>query len=297
MSVTLLLGSAALGGALGMAWRVHATEAAMTRAARANLQRGLGTRAVPGMRTGSAWSTLAERLAARANRLTPATRQDQLRRRIAAAGLQGRWTVERVLIGKVLAVASAAVVGVLWLAAAPSTFTTAIVVITTAAAWFVPDAVLSGRADDRRNLVLRALPDVLDRLCIMVDAGLSFDAALVRTARSIDGVLGEELARVVQDVQLGTRRADALAALASRVDVPDVRRFVSSLRQAEQYGVPVAQILRAESETMRERQTQIASELAQKLPVKILFPLILCILPALLVVLLGPALLTLNFGG
>jgi tight adherence protein C len=295
MDLSLLLGAAALGGALGVAWRVRATDVAMTRSARANLQRGLGARTVPGIGANGQGAFVAW-LAARTAPLTPANRQVELRRKIAAAGLQGRWTVERVLAAKVAALGAGVVLAVLWLAAAPGTLAYVLLAVALPASWFAPDAVLDGKADDRRQLIVRALPDVIDQLCIMVEAGLSFDAALARTARATPGVLGDELARTVQDVQLGTRRGAALSALAERVNVPDVRRFVSSLRQAEQYGVPVAQVLRSEGDTMRDRQSQSAAERAQKLPVKILFPLVLCILPALLVVLLGPAILELSQG-
>ena len=297
MTLLLLVGAGAVGAALGMTWRVLAIERSMVRAASANLQRGLAGRTLPtadpparltGL-LGRPIQLLVRHLARRTRRFTPTARLETLEGRIATAGLQGRWTVEGVLAAKAGATVVAAVISVLWVAGSPGLGTVLLAAGGIAGAWYVPDLVLRGRADERRGLLLRELPDVVDRLCLTVDAGLGFESALLRTARSANGVLGQELLRAIQDIQLGARRADALQALADRCGVPELRRIVSSLRQAEEFGVPVAQVLRSESDALRDRQVQLAEERAQKLPVKILFPLVFCVLPALLIVVVGPA--------
>lgn len=299
----LLTGAVAVGVSIGLVWQVRAVERSLARAAAANLRRGLAgqTAAADGRRSGAGplLGPIAAALGARARRFAPQARQEAMEVRIATAGLQGRWTLERVMVGKFLLAGAGAFAGLIWLSARPSTLMWLLAVGATALGWFVPELVLKGRADERRATILQELPDLVDRICLMVEAGLGFERALARTARSTEGVLAEELARAVQDVQLGTRLSDALQALADRADVPEVRRVVSSLRQAERYGVPVAHVLRTEGSTLRDRQEQLAEERAQKVPVKLLIPLVFCILPALLIVLLAPAALNSGsgFGG
>ena len=112
---------------------------------------------------------------------------------------------------------------------------------------------------------------------------------MARSAKSNDGPLSEELSRTLQHVQAGLSRADALRGLANRNKVPELRQFVGAILQAEQFGIPMAQVLRVQASEQRRRRRQRAEEKAMKLPVKVLFPLILCILPALFIVLIGPA--------
>jgi tight adherence protein C len=155
--------------------------------------------------------------------------------------------------------------------------------------WFAPDGLLGGRADRRQKAIRQALPDTLDQVTISVEAGLGFEAALARTARSGEGPLAEELLRTLQDVQAGMSRAEAMKRLVDRTDVDELRHFVLAIVQAESYGVPIAQVLRVQSHELRVKRRQQAEERAQKLPVKILFPVVLCILPTMFIVLLGPA--------
>ena len=145
----------------------------------------------------------------------------------------------------------------------------------------------------------RELPDALDLLTISVEAGLAFDAALSQVARNTDGPLAEEFFRVLQEMQIGLGRAEAMRALGERTDLPELRGFVSAMVQADSFGIPIASVLRVQASQMRIKRSQRAEELAQKVPVKILFPLIFCILPALFIVILGPAAITIlhSFGG
>jgi tight adherence protein C len=155
--------------------------------------------------------------------------------------------------------------------------------------YLTPNIVLYQLGYNRREQMRRELPDALDLLTISVEAGLAFDAALSHVARNTTGPLAEEFFRVLQEMQIGLGRADAMRALIERTDLPELRGFVTAMVQADTFGIPIANVLRVQSREMRVKRSQRAEELAQKVPVKILFPLIFCILPALFVVILGPA--------
>jgi tight adherence protein C len=155
--------------------------------------------------------------------------------------------------------------------------------------FFLPDIILKNKAQKRQDLIQRALPDVLDQITVGVEAGLGFDAAMARAAKSNEGPLAMELMRTLQHVQAGLSRAEAMRGLANRNKVAELRQFVGAILQAEQYGVPMAQVLRVQAAEQRRRRRQRAEEKAMKLPVKVLFPLVLCILPTLFIVLIGPA--------
>jgi tight adherence protein C len=158
--------------------------------------------------------------------------------------------------------------------------------------FFAPNIALYQAAYNRSDRILKDLPDALDLLVISVESGLGFDAALSQVARNTTGPLAEEFFRVLQEMQLGTGRPDAMRALIDRTDVSDLRGFITSMIQADTFGIPVAQVLRVQAREMRIRRTQRIEEAAQKVPVKILFPLIFCILPALFIVILGPAVIS-----
>ncbi len=155
--------------------------------------------------------------------------------------------------------------------------------------FFLPDIILKNKADKRQQDILKSLPDVLDQITVGVEAGLGFDAAMARTAKSNEGPLAQELMRTLQHVSAGLSRAEAMRGLANRNKVPELRQFVGAILQAEQYGIPMAQVLRVQAAEQRRRRRQRAEEKAMKLPVKVLFPLVLCILPTLFIVLIGPA--------
>jgi tight adherence protein C len=144
-------------------------------------------------------------------------------------------------------------------------------------------------AYDRTKGIQRALPDALDLLTISVESGLGFDAALAQVARNTDGPLADELARVLQEMQIGLGRSTALRAMSERTDVAEVRGFVTAMVQADALGIPIAQVLRVQAREIRVKRRQRAEEQAQKIAVKILIPLIFCILPCLFIAVLGPA--------
>jgi tight adherence protein C len=145
------------------------------------------------------------------------------------------------------------------------------------------------RAYERTDQLQKSLPDALDLLTISVESGLGFDAALAQVARNTDGALADELARVLQEMQIGMGRGTALRALGERTKVDDVKGFVSAMVQADALGIPIAQVLRVQSREIRTKRRQRAEEKAQKVAIKILIPLIFCILPCLFIAVLGPA--------
>jgi tight adherence protein C len=141
----------------------------------------------------------------------------------------------------------------------------------------------------RRKEIRKALPDAIDLLTISVESGLGFDPALMRVAEKWDNALSREFARVLSELRIGKTKRDALREMAARCDDDGLSTFVSSVIQADQLGVAISQVLRIQSEAMRMRRRQMAEEKAQKAPLKMLFPMIFLIFPALYVVILGPA--------
>jgi len=240
------------------------------------------------------------RLAATARRLTPGGMLTTLEGRINLAGLSDRWPLERVLATKLLLGAAGAFVGLVRFLSEPSGGAILLGVAGAVIGFLVPDVLLSSKARERQEIVQRELPDVLDQVTICVEAGLGFEAALARTATTGSGPLGHELAHTLQDISLGMPRREALEQLLRRTDVADLRHFVVAIAQAERHGVPIAQVLRIQADELREKRRQRAEERALKIPVKLVFPLILCILPALFVILMGPAAIRIansSFGG
>jgi tight adherence protein C len=235
------------------------------------------------------------RLAEGARRLTPAGVMDRLRQQLVYAGSPAAWDAERVLVVKILlAIALVIVAPVAVASAGVEPFVVFVVgLLGLAVGWFVPEWVLRSRAEKRQREIGRTLPDALDLLSITVEAGLGFDSALTRVSREMGGALGEELYRVVQEMQLGKNRQEALRSLGDRTKVPPLKEFVLAMIQADIFGISIARVLNVQAEEIRLKRRQAVEENAQKIPVKILFPLILCILPATFVVIAGPAILQL----
>lgn len=211
---------------------------------------------------------------------------------LAKAGLTGRVTAEQLLGAKILF--PLIVGGALGLRLIDNHSLSSILIalVFTLAAFVAPDLIVRSLADRRADEITIVLPDVLDQLTISVEAGLGFEAALARIAQTDDHALAEELSRMLQDIQFGTSRTDALDALARRSQVDDLKTVVLSLRQAEALGVPLAQTLRTLATEMREKRRFRAEEKAHQLPIKMIFPLGLCILPALFIVIIGPAIVS-----
>jgi tight adherence protein C len=166
-----------------------------------------------------------------------------------------------------------------------------------ALAFFIPDYWLSRRIKGRQNAIVRAIPDTLDLITVSVRAGLSFDGAMAKVVEKTSGPLADEFRRSLAEVRVGKVRRDALRDIVPRTEVPALTNFIGAIVQAEQLGVPIAKVLQVQSEQMRIERRQRAEEMAQKAPIKMLFPLVGCIFPSLFIVLLGPAILMIVGGG
>lgn len=232
-------------------------------------------------------------LRALALRMSPAGVAAKLQYRLDVAGNPDRWNPDRVLAVKGLGLVVLTVLGMLIGSRSPLTLIVC-AAVGGAAGFFLPDVLLYNSGQKRQALIRAALPDAMDMLTVCVEAGLGFDAALAQVARKTSGPLAAELARALQEMQMGKSRTEALRSMAGRTTVPELRGFISALVQAGELGVSVASVLREQAKEMRLRRRQWAEEQAQKVPVKILFPLLFCLFPALFVVVMGPAAITLS---
>lgn len=156
-------------------------------------------------------------------------------------------------------------------------------------AFFLPDLWLNSRVKERQKAIRLAMPDTLDLLMISVEAGLGFDGALAKVVKNSPGPLSEEFYRMLKEMQLGITRHEAFKNLNQRTDVSELNSFILAMLQADVFGISIGKVLHIQAQEMRNKRRQQAEEIAMKAPVKIVFPLILCIFPALLVVILGPA--------
>jgi tight adherence protein C len=155
--------------------------------------------------------------------------------------------------------------------------------------YILPDYYLKSKTAKRQDEVRRSLPNALDLLTISVEAGLGFDQAMYKVAVNTKGVLGDEFKRALKEMEIGIARKDALKNLSKRTEVPELNTFIFSIIQAEIFGISIGKVLRVQSAEMRIKRRQIAEEKGIKAPVKLVFPTILFLFPALMVVILGPA--------
>ena len=243
---------------------------------------------------------LQNRFAGLGRRLSGADSSERIRRKLDFAGNPPGWTVDRVMSGKVVGAIAGFAGGLLFSFMLGSVAIKVVVIAgATLAGFFAPTMYLYQRTHDRTNRLQRELPDAIDLLTISVESGLGFDAALQQVAHNTEGPLADEFSRVLREMQIGSSRGEALRALAERSNLPELRSFVSSMVQADAFGIPIANVLRVQSSEMRVKRRQRAEEKAQQVPVKMTVPLIFCILPALFIVVMGPAAISImeNFKG
>ena len=155
--------------------------------------------------------------------------------------------------------------------------------------YIIPEQLLKSKWNGRRKAVIKNLPDALDLLTVSVEAGLSFDGALVKVVEKSDNVLANEFKKVISETQMGKSRREALRDMSERLNVEELSTFINSLIQADTLGVSISKVLRIQSQQMRQKKRQMIEEKAMKAPVKMLIPMVLFIFPTIFIVLLGPA--------
>jgi tight adherence protein C len=238
-------------------------------------------------------------LANLSGRFTPAGYKAQVREKLIHAGSPAGLDADRFMALKVVG----AVSGPFWfwfafsLASLGGFYGVIVTALMWAISFFGPDVWVQRKIDERQVAIALKLPDILDLLVISVEAGLGFEQAIDRTIDAVPGPLSEEFRRMLQETRVGATRAEALRAMDERTNVPELRSFILAMLQADTFGVSIGRILRSQADEMRVRRRQRAQEQAQKAPVKMLFPLIFCIFPALFVVILGPAVLNIMKSG
>lgn len=223
--------------------------------------------------------------------LTPRNYLDRIHASLVHAGLAGSVRAEEFVTAQVLATGFGLVAAIAWSVLGdptPRLGILAVVLLPTIGA-LAPSAWLSRKVNERKLAIRNDLPDVLDLMAISVEAGVAFEGAMEVVCRNFDSPLAEELSRTLKEMELGLPRREALQNLKRRTEVPELSNFVLALTQADALGMPVGRVLKAQAHEMRIRRRQWAREQAGKLPVKILFPLVGLIFPAILVVVLGPA--------
>jgi tight adherence protein C len=258
----------------------------------ASLQRALRYGAGQGTSSGRRPAKLVARLAAVLLRIRPGTDADALARRLRAAGLAHRITVEGFLAVRIGTTAAGLGLGAL-LAISVGVGRGIVLVLTLGALGYAaPALVVTGLARSRRRKVAPALPDALDLIAVCVEAGLGLDAAIQQLTERMSGPLADELDLALSEMRVGASRQEALRNLAARVDVPELTKAVRSIAQAEQQGSALGRTLGILAHEARDKRQVAAEGEANKAPVKMLFPTVGFIFPALFVVVLGPALLT-----
>ncbi|TEB06992.1 Bacterial type II secretion system protein F domain protein [Pelotomaculum schinkii] len=155
--------------------------------------------------------------------------------------------------------------------------------------WYMPDFYINSKGLNRMREIEKSLPDVLDLLTVSVEAGLGFDGALMKVVEKTKSALSQEFTLMLKEIKMGKPRIEAMRDMSNRVDVDDLSTFTGSVIMADQLGVSIGNILRLQSEQIRQRRRQRVEEMAMKAPVKMLVPMVLFIFPAIFVVLLGPA--------
>ena len=233
--------------------------------------------------------------------MAPAAWLHALEYKLVLAGKARSWTVQGYAVIWTISLVLGAILGVKYVATAPNlAFIQGIMIVIIFAAIFgaMPWMVLRMLIQKRQQMILRQLPEILDLLCVSVQAGLTFDAAMRRIIERMEGPLIDEFRRLLEDIRMGLPRRQAMRMLADRCEVQELTLFCTSLIQAERLGTSIGKTLTNQSANMRERHRQRIKAEAMKAPVKMLFPLVLFIFPALFVIVLLPSLLSLmeNFG-
>ena len=227
-------------------------------------------------------------------KLNPKTTVESVRVKLLAAGMSDRISVNAFLAAKGVF----AVVGLLFglLFGLPNGAGMMLITMVggPVGGFMLPDFALSMKARARREKVRAELPDALDLLAVSVEAGLGFDGAIAKLVEHMDGALTEEFNLALGEMRIGESRQEALKKMAQRVDTPEVSTFTRAIVQADQLGISLGRILRVQAADTRLKRQAAAEEKAMKAPIKMLFPTVMFIFPAMFLVILGPAFLNLK---
>ncbi|AOT02063.1 type II secretion system F family protein [Arthrobacter sp. U41] len=265
-----------------LAWALLTADRKALLAVQANLGQGLG-------QNGSVNVVRPPALLDISKRLTPAGYVARLDRWLSLAGRPQSIPLEKLTVAKPTLALVGAVIGFYLFSSDPSPKNLGIGVFLTIFSYFLPDLLIYNKGIKRQEEIELELPNTLDQMLISVEAGLGFETAMSRAGQNGTGPLAQELTRTLQDIQVGRPRQEAYQALADRSSVLELRSFVRAVVQADKYGIGIAKVLRTQAKQARVKRRQRAEEKAMKLPVKVLFPLLLFIFPVLFIVLLGPA--------
>ncbi|MBI3856454.1 MAG: type II secretion system F family protein [Planctomycetes bacterium] len=225
-----------------------------------------------------------------AKRFTPIGSAERIAKKLMVAGNPPGWDAERVIAFKVIGLVGGIFVGLVagGLLGVSGFNQLVVAALFMFVGFMLPDSLISSKAEDRQKEILNSLSDTLDLLTISVEAGLSLNASIAQVVHNVPGVLSQEFARMLQEIQLGVSRSEAFRHLAERTDVDELNAFALAMIQADVFGVSISSVLRTQAQQLRIKRRQRAEAKAQQTPVKIVFPLILCVLPALFVVIIGP---------
>jgi tight adherence protein C len=238
---------------------------------------------------------LGERLAKWTLKLHPKTTVEGVSTRLLAAGLGRTISPTAFLAFKSGLSLVGVFLGVLFGGAAASAGGVLFCSVALAGLGFIaPDFFVSAKARSRKDSIRAELPDALDLMAVSVEAGMGFDGAISKLTEHMHGPLADEFALTLSEIRIGEGRADALKKLATRTDTPELNSFVRSIIQADQLGISLGRILRVQATDSRLKRQAAAEEKAMKAPIKMLFPTVLFIFPAMFLVILGPAFLNLS---
>jgi tight adherence protein C len=221
---------------------------------------------------------------------------EQMRRRLDAAGNPFRISATEFSVVKwamcgIAVLAGAGLTSIMGLAQSQKIM---VVLIFAALGYLAPDKWLAVKTAARKNVIERDLPNTIDLLNVSMDAGLGFDAAVARIVEKTTGPLADEFQRALQEMRMGKARVAALRSMADRAQVSELSAFVAAVYQAEELGASMTKVLRVQGEMMRSRRRMRAREIAAKLPVKMLFPLVFCIFPSIFIAVLGPGMIQIS---
>ena len=224
-------------------------------------------------------------------RFSPSGYAEEVRVLMLRAGRLDPSAPDRFLAMRALTLLSAPVAAVLTLSALSSLGTVKYMAAGLVAVGLVvlPTSRLGREVEDREKRIARQLPDILDLLVICMEAGLGFTAAVARTIANVEGEMSDEFGLALAEMRAGASRANSLKNLGERVKLPEVQSFVLAIRQADEFGISVASVLRTQSDEMRVRRRQLAQEKAMKAPVKMLLPMVFFIFPPIFLIVIGPA--------